>query len=108
MALSRARLGIAVAINGLALAFLVATLLGDGADLQATASRAYLVVMMVAPMALCVLLALPPLRRDMVLKGAAIVTFATLLAASFDLAREPGSKGQTAETLPRSSQLAHH
>lgn len=108
MALSRTRLGVAVTINALTLAFLVVTLLGDGADLQATASRAYLVLMLVAPMALCVLLALSPLQRDTVLKSAAVVTFATLLAATFDLSGEPGTGGQKAAALPQPGQLARH
>ncbi len=106
MALSRTRLGVAVTINGFAFAFLAATLLGDGGDLQATASRVYLVLMMIAPMALCVLLALPPLHRDTALKGAAVVTFAALLAAGFDVAGDSGAVLPAAKPPPQSSQVA--
>lgn len=106
MASSYARLGLAVAINGVALAFLAATLLGDGGDLQVTASRAYLALMMIAPMALCVLLALPPPHRDTALKGAAVVTFVALLAVSFDLAGDSGAVLPVAKPLPQSSQVA--
>lgn len=108
MASSYTKLGLVVAINGLSLAFVATSLLRDGGDLQATVSRAYLVLMMGAPMALLVLLALPPLHRDAALKGAAVVACAALLVASLDLTGDPGAVYQAKPMAPSSSQLARH
>lgn len=97
MAMFRSRLGVALAINGLVLAFLAAMLLGGDDDVRVSASRAYLVVLLIAPVAAGVLLALPAAHRDMALRGALVAMVAALLATNFDTFGDVTSH-QTAHT----------
>lgn len=86
MGTPRFRLGIAAAINGTAIVALGATLLEDGADLQVAASRAYLALMLLlVPIAIFVVLSLPPAHRRAALHCVLIGAVAMLLIGGLEL-----------------------
>jgi hypothetical protein len=74
------RTGVAVGVNGVAASFLAYTLFSDGADFYVGANRTYLALLLVAPMLIVLLLAMPMLHRSVALLGALVALMAATLA----------------------------
>lgn len=91
------RLGVAVSINAVAMLFLAHALLSEADDFYLNASRAYVALIMMAPVVITLLLVAPALSGGAV-DHVALGVFAVLLLAALALA--------PAETMLAESSMA--
>lgn len=92
------RLGVAVSINAVAMLFLAHALLSEADDFYLNASRAYVALIMMAPVVITLLLVAPALSGGGAVDYVVLGVFAVLLLAALALA--------PAETMLAESSMA--